>query len=62
MGVDSGHGFHVVAANGLRHRAPDQDTLTIVGAHHVEEVPWEIVGLLPEGEELTREAALTATY
>lgn len=62
VGVDSGHGFHVVAANGLRHRAPDHDTLTIVGAHHVEEVPWEIVGLLPEGEELTREAALTATY
>ena len=62
IGVDSGHGFHVVASNGLRHRAPDAETLATVGAVHVERVPWEIVSLLPEGEELTRAAALTATY
>lgn len=62
VGVDSGHGFHVVASNGLRHRAPDAQTLETVGAVHVERVPWEIVSLLPEGEELTRAAALTATY
>ncbi len=62
VGVDSGHGFHVVAGNGLRHRAPDAEALATVGAAHVERVPWEIVSLLPEGEELTRDAALTATY
>ena len=62
VGVDSGHGFHVVAGNGLRHRAPDAEALATVGAVHVERVPWEIVSLLPEGEELTRDAALTATY
>ena len=62
VGVDSGHGFHVVSANGLRHRAPDAETLANVGAAHVEEVPWEIIALLPEGAELTRDAAMTATY
>ena len=62
VGVDSGHGFHVVSANGLRHRAPDAETLATVGAAHVEDVPWEIVALLPEGAELSRDAALTATY
>lgn len=62
VGVDSGHGFHVVSANGLRHRAPDAETLATVGAAHVEEVPWEIIALLPEGAELTRDAAMTATY
>ena len=62
VGVDSGHGFHVVSANGLRHRAPDAETLATVGAAHVEDVPWEIVALLPEGAELTRDSALQATY
>ena len=62
VGVDSGHGFHVVSANGLRHRAPDAETLATVGAAHVEDVPWEIVALLPEGAELSRDAAMTATY
>lgn len=62
VGVDSGHGYHVVAADGLRHSAPDEATLRTVGAVHVERVPWEILALLPEGSELTREAALTATY
>lgn len=62
VGVDSGHGFHVVSASGLRHSAPDAATLETVGANHVEHVPWEIIALLPEGAELTRDAALTATY
>ena len=62
VGVDSGHGFHVVSANGLRHAAPDAVALATVGAVHVEDVPWEIIALLPEGAELTRDAALQATY
>lgn len=62
VGVDSGHGFHVVSGNGLRHQAPDRATLDTVGARHVEEVPWEILALLPEGDPLSRDAALTATY
>lgn len=62
VGVDSGHGFHVVSGSGLRHQVPDRATLDTVGALHVEEVPWEIIALLPEGDALTRDAALTATY
>ena len=62
VGVDSGHGYHVISANGLRHSAPDKATLETVGAVHVEQAPWEIIALLPQGAELTREAALTATY
>lgn len=62
VGVDSGHGYHVVSASGLRHSAPDAAALDTVGANHVEQVPWEIIALLPEGAELTRDAALTATY
>lgn len=62
VGVDSGHGYHVVSANGLRHSAPDAAALETVGAAHVERVPWEIISLLPEGAALTREQALSATY
>lgn len=62
VGVDSGQGYHVVSASGLRHSAPDAAALDTVGANHVEQVPWEIIALLPEGAELTRDAALTATY
>ena len=62
VGVDSGYGYHVVSVNGLRHEAPDAETLDVVGVARVDEVGWDIVALLPEGAELTREAALTATY
>ncbi|WKD56886.1 ESX-1 secretion system protein eccB1 [Corynebacterium capitovis DSM 44611] len=62
VGVDTGHGYHVVSAQGLRHEVPDRDTLTVVGAVHVEEVPWEIIALLPEGEALSAKAAGTALY
>ena len=39
-----------------------RDNLDVVGALHVDTVPWSILSLLPEGPALTREAALTATY
>lgn len=62
VGVDTGSGYHVVSASGQRHLVDTRDTLDVVGALHVDEVPWSIISLLPEGAELTREAALTATY
>ena len=62
VGVDTGAGFHVVSASGQRHLVDSRENLGIVGALHVDNVPWSIISLLPEGPELTREAALTATY
>lgn len=62
VGVDTGSGYHVVSASGQRHVAEDKETLDIVGAARVDSAPWSIISLLPEGPELTREAALTATY
>ena len=62
VAVDTGHGYHVVDQTGLRYEAPDAGTLETVGAARTEQVPWSIVQLLPAGERLTREAALTATY
>lgn len=62
VAVDSGHGYHVIAGNGLRHSAPQKETLEVIGVGRTDEVPWPIVALLPEGDELTRDAALVATY
>lgn len=62
VGVDTGSGYHVVSASGQRHVVDTKDTLDIVGAAHVDTVPWGIISLLPEGPGLTRDAALTATY
>lgn len=62
VGVDTGHGFVVVSTTGQRHAVPDEKSLNTIGAHRVEEVPWALLSLLPEGAELTRDAALTATY
>lgn len=62
VAVDSGHGYHVLAGNGLRHDAPDEATLEVIGAARRDEVAWPLLALLPEGEPLTRSAALTATY
>ncbi len=62
VAVDTGHGHHVVTPHGLRHEVPDAATLGVIGATRVESVPWEILSLLPAGDALTRESALTATY
>lgn len=62
VGVDTGASYHVVSASGQRHVVEGKESLDVVGAQHVEEVPWSLLRLLPEGPELTREAALTATY
>ncbi|WJY67359.1 type VII secretion protein EccB [Corynebacterium auris] len=62
VAVDTGHGYHAVSLHGLRHEAQGREALEMVGAVHEEKVPWEILSLLPAGSELSREAALTATY
>ncbi|WP_288832342.1 type VII secretion protein EccB [uncultured Corynebacterium sp.] len=62
VAVDTGHGFHVVSIHGQRHEVESGATLEVIGAEHTEHVPWEILRLLPGGELLSREAALTAVY
>ena len=62
VGIDTGAGYHVVSASGQRHFVDTRENLDVVGAQHIEQVPWSLISLLPEGPELTREAALTATY
>lgn len=60
--VDTGHGFHVVSATGVRHSVPNTETLSALGTADPQPARWEIIRLLPEGEELGREQALRATY
>ncbi|WP_291313188.1 type VII secretion protein EccB [Corynebacterium sp. UBA2622] len=62
VAVDTGHGHHVVSTHGLRHEVPERPVLEVIGVELVENVPWEILSLLPAGERLNRESALTATY
>ncbi|EEI16093.1 type VII secretion protein EccB [Corynebacterium lipophiloflavum DSM 44291] len=62
VAVDSGHGYHVVSLNGMRHDVPDPDVLDMIGAEHVEQVPWEIIALLPQADTLTQDGALISTY
>lgn len=62
VGVDSGAGYHVVTTSGVRHAVADAATLEVVGVQRVDEVAWQIIALLPEGEALSRKSALTATY
>ena len=58
VGVDSGHGYHVVSPTGQRHEVKDKETLEALGTGVGAQVPWEILRLLPEGSALNREQAL----
>lgn len=60
VGVDTGHGYHVVSATGQRHSVPDPLVLEALGTGIGAEAPWSIVRLLPEGSELARARALAA--
>ncbi|GAB2501257.1 ESX-1 secretion system protein eccB1 [Corynebacterium atrinae] len=62
IAVDSGHGFHVVDATGLRHPVPDAATLLALGLPEPSPAPWAILRLLPQGPDLDHSTALTATY
>ncbi|WP_411709308.1 type VII secretion protein EccB [Corynebacterium sp. LaCa116] len=62
VGADSGHGFHVVAATGRRHVVANPASLHALGLGEPEQVPWEILRLLPEGSPLSREDALAAQH
>ncbi|MCZ9307260.1 type VII secretion protein EccB [Corynebacterium sp. c8Ua_181] len=58
VGVDSGHGYHVVSPTGQRHEVKDKETLEALGTGVGAQVPWEILRLLPEGSALSRDQAL----
>lgn len=62
IAVDSGHGFHVIDATGLRHAVPDAATLHALGWEEPSPAPWSILRLLPQGPDLDQANALTATY
>lgn len=62
VAVDTGAGYHVISAQGQRHEVKSKQLLDVIGAAHVDSVPWAIIRLLPAGPELNREAALQATY
>lgn len=61
VGVDSGHGYHVVSPTGQRHAVKDKETLDALGTGVGAQVPWKILRLLPEGSALSREQALQAS-
>ncbi|CAB0999475.1 type VII secretion protein EccB [Corynebacterium diphtheriae] len=60
--VDTGSGWHVVSEHGQRHTLMTQENAHILGFKEFYRVPWEVVGLLPEGSALTAEAALAPLY
>ncbi|ANE03265.1 type VII secretion protein EccB [Corynebacterium crudilactis] len=62
VGVDSGFGYYVISEYGLMHPVSTGDTLLSLGITEVDQVPWSILRLLPQGSELSRETALTPAY
>ena len=58
VGVDTGHGYHVVSATGQRHAVDNRELLEALGTGIGAEVPWEIIRLLPEASRLNRDEAL----
>ena len=62
VGVDSGHGYHVVSATGRRHELASAVELKALGVGEPERVPWEILRLLPEGSALSRAEALESEH
>lgn len=62
VAVDTGHGRHVIDATGLRHPVPHPAGLAALGLTDPAPAPWPVIRLLPEGAELTPEAALRAAY
>ncbi|WP_080793450.1 type VII secretion protein EccB [Corynebacterium pacaense] len=62
VGVDSGHGYHVVADTGLIHPVPDTGSLSALGIEVLQQAPWSILRLLPVGSPLSAETARTPMY
>lgn len=62
VGVDTGHGFGVVADTGRRHAVADRGALAALGVTEPQPAPWGVLRLLPQGSPLTRDEALAATY
>lgn len=62
VGVDSGHGYHVVSATGRRHELASAAELSALGLGEPEHVPWEILRLLPAGSVLSRAEALESEH
>ncbi|WP_033378164.1 type VII secretion protein EccB [Corynebacterium lubricantis] len=62
VGVDTGHSYHVVSPVGQHHEVEQPEALQSLGVNRVDEAPWAIIRLLPEGAALSREAALKSTY
>ncbi len=62
VGVDSGFGYYLVADTGLLHPVADGKSMSALGISDVHEVPWAVLGLLPQGSSLSQESALTPVY
>ncbi|KQB84284.1 type VII secretion protein EccB [Corynebacterium oculi] len=58
IAVDTGAGYHVVTAHGVRHRLPSKETVDVLGLP--EPIPgwWPVLAMLPEGTPLSEEEAL----
>lgn len=62
VGVDSGHGYYLVADTGLVHAVADGASMSALGVEDVTMVPWQILALLPQGSDLSAGDALRALY
>lgn len=62
VGVDTGHGYHVVSATGQRHLVDDAQVLGALGVGQPHRAPWDVIRLLPEATALNRAEALKVTY
>lgn len=58
VAVDTGHGRVVVSATGTRHAVAGTAEWEALGLESPRTAPWPVLRLLPEGSELTRDAAL----
>lgn len=60
VGIDTGHGLHVVSATGMVH-STDADSLAALGITEVATTEWAIIDLLPKGPELYKTGSMTGS-
>lgn len=62
VGVDSGHGYYVVADTGLLHAVKDAESVASLGIETLGYAPWSILQLLPAGSTLSEQDARAPLY
>lgn len=62
IAVNTGSGTHLIAETGLRHQVVSEAESSALGITQVQDIPWVLLRLLPEGTPLSRDHAVQPLY